>query len=54
MKTTFLNFQFCGVDAGGVSGQIGGTSLLFVSTAGREAGFSEPAFAFVKGAPCLA
>jgi hypothetical protein len=32
---------------------IGDTSLLFVSTAGREAGSSESAFAFEKGAPRL-
>ena len=44
---TGLN-SFCIVDAARALGQIIGISLLFVSTAGREAGSSEPASAFVE------
>jgi hypothetical protein len=47
MNTTFPNLRFCGVDAASVSGQNDSSSLLFVSTAGREAGSSESASAFV-------
>ena len=53
MNISILNLPFCEVDAGRVNGQIVGTSLLYVSTAGREAGSSESAFAFKKGAPRL-
>ncbi len=48
MKTTFRNSQVRGVDAGRANGQIVGTSLLFVLTAGREAGSSESASAFLE------
>jgi len=40
--------QFCAVDADGVSVEILCTSLLFVSTAGREAGSCESAFASLE------
>lgn len=53
MKTSFFNSMVCGVDVTNAGGQIVGTSLLFVSTAGREAGSSESAFAFGKGAPSI-
>jgi|GEM_PF-58293 len=43
---TSVSPQTCAIDATNAVGQIVGTSLLFVSTAGREAGSSESAFAF--------
>jgi hypothetical protein len=45
MKLTLLHFVLCGVDISSASGQIAGTSLLFVSTTGREAGSSGSASA---------
>jgi hypothetical protein len=47
MKTVSLNSRFWGVDAAHTIWQNAASSLLFVSTAGREAGSLESASAFV-------